>query len=114
MGVPNFLLNFPPPNFLNFPRALGCADSQILRALMTLGACSFDSSADRSVLSSMRVVRQDLEAYFGNFPNVLQADAVEVSVRLTRSPAGIWGKTIWPQDRLLELVVGLGRSDPAD
>ena len=56
----------------------------------------------------MRVVRQDLGACLWKFPNVLQADPVEVSVRLTRRPAGIRGKTIWPQDRLLELVAGLG------
>ncbi len=41
---------------------------------MTLGPCSYDTSTDRSVLSSMRVVLQDLEAYLWNFPNVLQAD----------------------------------------
>ena len=74
---------------------------------MTLGPCGFDTSTDRSVLSSMRVVRQDLEACLWDFPNVLQADPVEVSVRLTRRPAGIRGKTIWPQDRLLEQVAGL-------
>lgn len=89
-------------------RALGCPDSQVLRALMMLGPCEFDTSTDRSVLSSMRVVRQDPEACLWDFPNVLQADPVEVSVRLTRRPAGIRGKTIWPQDRLLELVAGLG------
>lgn len=65
-------------------RALDCPDSQIRRALMTLGPYSYDTSTDRSVLSSMRVVLQDLEAYLWNFPNVLQADPVEVSVRLTR------------------------------
>ncbi len=92
-------------------RALGCPDSQILRALMALGPCSFDTSTDRSVLGSMGVVRQELEAYLWNFPNVLLADPVEVSARLTRRPAGIRGKTIWPQDRLLEQVAGLGSLD---
>lgn len=95
-------------------RALGCSESQILRTMMTLGPCNFDTSTDRSVLSSMRVVRQDLEAYLWNFPNVLQASPVEVSVRLTRRPAGIRGKTVWPQDRLLELVAGLGGLDSAN
>ena len=88
-------------------RALDCPDSHIRQALMTLGPCSYDTSTDRSVLSSMRVVRQDLEAYLWNFPNVLQVDPVEMSVRLTRRPAGIRGKTIWPQDCLLEMLAGL-------
>jgi hypothetical protein len=55
----------------------------------------------------MRVVRQDLEAYLWKFPNVLMMDPVEASCRLTRRPAGIRGKTVWPQDRLLEMIAGL-------
>ncbi len=88
--------------------ALGCPNSQVRRALMALGPCRFDTATDRSVLNSMRVVRQELEAYLCNFPNVLMMDPVDASCRLTKRPASIrGGKFIWPQDLLLELVSNL-------
>jgi hypothetical protein len=95
------------PLFADTLAALGCPDVQVRRALLVLGRCQFDTATDRSVLSSMRVVRQDLEAYLWKIPNVLMVNPVEASCRLTRRPAGIRGKTVWPQDRLLELVSGL-------
>ncbi len=84
--------------------ALECPQAQIRRALLSLGPCEFDTATDRSVLSSMRVARQDLEANLWKFPNVLMADPVEASRRLTRRPVSVRGKHFWPQDRLLELV----------
>ncbi len=91
--------------------ALECPQAQIRRALLSLGPCRFDTATDRSVLSSMRVARQDLEAYLWNFPNVLMMDPVEASRRLTRRPVSVRGKHFWPQDRLLELVAGLERME---
>jgi hypothetical protein len=68
---------------------------------MALGPCRFDTATDRSVLSSMRVVRQDLEAWLSRFPNVMSVDPVEISCRLTRRPASIHaGRFIWPNDLL--------------
>lgn len=88
--------------------ALGCPESQARRALMALGPCRFDAATDRSVLSSMRVIRQDLEAWLNRFPNVMTVDPVETSCRLTRRPARIHGgRFIWPNDLLRELVTGL-------
>lgn len=84
--------------------ALECPQAQIQRALLSLGPCEFDTVTDRSVLSSMRVARQDLEAFIWKFPNVLMADPVEASRRLTRRPVSVRGQHFWPQDRLLELV----------
>lgn len=84
--------------------ALKCPQAQIRRALLSLGPCRFDTSTDRSVLGSMRVARQDLEAYLWNFPNVLLMDPVEASCRLTRRPVSVRGKHFWPRDRLLELM----------
>jgi hypothetical protein len=89
---------------------LGCPEAQVRRVMIALGPCRFDTATDRSVLGSMRVVRQDLEAMLWDFPNVMMADPIAVSCRLTRRPAGIHGKTVWPQDRLLELVAGLSVS----
>ena len=90
---------------------LECPQAQIRRALLSLGPCGFDAATDRSVLSSMRVARQDLEAYLWNFPNVLMMDPVEASRRLTRRPVSVRGKQFWPQDRLLELVAGLEKME---
>lgn len=88
--------------------ALGCPESQARRALMVLGPCRVDTATDRSVLSSMRVVRQDLEEWVTRFPNVMDLDPVATSCRLTRRPASIrGGKFIWPSDLLVELVSGL-------
>ncbi len=87
--------------------ALACQQAQIRRALLSLGPCGFDMATDRSVLGSIRVARQDLEAYLWNFPNVLMMDPVEASRRVTRRPVSVRGKRFWPQDRLLELVAGL-------
>ena len=91
--------------------ALECPQAQIRRALLSLGPCGFDAATDRSVLSSMRVARQDLEAYLWNFRNVLMMDPVEASRRLTRRPVSVRGKQFWPQDRLLELVAGLEKME---
>lgn len=46
------------PLFADTLVALGCLESQARRALMALGPCRFDTATDRSVLSSMRVIRQ--------------------------------------------------------
>jgi hypothetical protein len=74
---------------------------------MALGPYRFDTATDRSVLSSMRVIRQDLEAWLHRFPDVMAVDPVETSCRLTRRPASIHGgKFIWPNELLLELVAG--------
>ena len=59
------------------------------------------------MLSSMRVIRQDLEGYLNRFPNVMNVDPVATSCHLTRRPASIHGRTfIWPNDLMLDLVTG--------
>ena len=96
------------PLFADTLAALGCPDIQVRRALLVLGRCQFDTATDRSVLSSMRVARQDLEAYVWLFPNVLTVDPVEASCRLSRRPASIRGsKFIRPNRLLLEMIAGL-------
>lgn len=87
---------------------LGCPDVEIRKALLVLGRCQFDTATDRSVLSSMRVARQDLEAYVWRFPNVLMVDPVEASCRLSRRPASMHGgKFIRPNRLMLEMIAGL-------
>lgn len=80
---------------------------QIEHVLGAAGRCLFDTAKDRSALSCVQVVCQDPEAFLRNFPNVLMMDPVKTSCRLTRRTAGIRGKFVWPQGRLLELVFGL-------
>jgi hypothetical protein len=70
---------------------LGCPESQARRALMALGPSHFDTATDRSVLSSMRVIRQDVGGYLNRFPNVMNVDPVATSCHLTRRPASIHG-----------------------
>jgi hypothetical protein len=96
------------PLFADTLAGLGCADVETREALLVLGRCQFDTATDRSVLSSMRVVRQDLEAYVWRFRNVLMVDPVEASCRLSRRPASIRGsKFIRPNRLLLEMIPGL-------
>jgi hypothetical protein len=96
------------PLFADTLAALGCPDVQVRRALLVLGRCQFDTATDRSVLSSMRVARQDLEAYVWRFPNVLMVDSVEASCRLSRRPASMHGgKFIRPNRLFLEMIAAL-------
>jgi hypothetical protein len=96
------------PLFVDTLAELGCPDVEIRKALLVLGRCQFDTATDRSVLSSMRVARQDLEAYVWRFRNVLMVDPVEASCRLSRRPASIRGsKFIRPNRLLLEMIAGL-------
>ncbi len=96
------------PLFADTLAELGCPDVEVRKALLVLGRCQFDTATDRSVLSSMRVARQDLEAYVWRFPNVLMVDPVEASCRLSRRPASMHGgKFIRPNRLLLEMIAGL-------
>ncbi|MDP2323164.1 MAG: hypothetical protein Q8N51_03945 [Gammaproteobacteria bacterium] len=84
--------------------ALGCPPCQASKAELALGPIRFDTATDRSVLSSIRIVRQDLEGHIARVPNVLMLDPVAVAVDLCDRPASVRGKWIWPNQRLLELV----------
>ena len=96
------------PLFADTLLAFSCKPARIDRAMLALGSGRFDTSTDRSVLGSMRVARQDLEAYlFNRFPNVLMMDPVRTSHRLTRRPVSVRGKRFWPQDKLLEMIDAL-------
>ncbi len=88
--------------------SFGCKPASIDRTMLALGPIRFDTATDRSVLGSMRVARQDFEAYlFNRFPNVLMMDPVRASHRLTRRPVSVRGKHFWPEDRLLDMINAL-------
>ncbi|OGT90189.1 MAG: hypothetical protein A2286_06530 [Gammaproteobacteria bacterium RIFOXYA12_FULL_61_12] len=65
------------------------------------------NAADRSVLGSLRVAKQDLEAWLSGVPNVMDLDPVAVSCELSHRPATIYGKWAWPDRAMLEVVAGL-------
>lgn len=88
--------------------AMGCPPSQVAQAELALGRVRFDTATDRSVLSSMRILRQDLDGYLTRVPNVLMLDPVAVAVDLCDRPTTVRGKWIRPDRLLLELVAQLG------
>jgi len=87
--------------------AFGCTDAQIRKAELALGLVRFDTATDRSVQSSMRIVRQDLDARVVEVPNVLALHPIQVSHELSHRPTWIHGESLWPDERMLELVVAL-------
>lgn len=87
--------------------ALGCPADQVAKAEAALGLVRFDTFTDRSVLGSMRIASEDLLAYIWKAPHILDADPLALSCKLTDRPATVRGKSLWPRDRLLELVADL-------
>jgi len=60
------------------------------------------------VLSSMRILRQDLDGYLTRVPNILMLDPVAVALDLCDRPTTVRGKWIRPDRLLLELVAQVG------
>ena len=92
------------PLYLRTLTVLGCAVSRIKRVELALGQLRYDTATDRSVQGSMRVAKQDLEAWLSRVPNVMELDPVTVSHRLNERPATIYGKLVWP-DRAMRACV---------
>ena len=81
-----------------------CSDTQIRKVELALGPVLFDMATDRSVQGSLRVAKQDLEAWLYRVPNVMDLDPVEVSCKLSHRPATIHGKWLWPEQAMLQRV----------
>jgi len=95
------------PLYLRTLAALGCTTSQIKRVELALGQLRYDTATDRSVQGSMRVAKQDLEAWLYRVSNVMELDAIAVSCWLNDRPATIYRKLVWPDRAMRELVVAL-------
>jgi hypothetical protein len=95
------------PLYLATFAAFGCTPAQISKVALALGPVVFDMATDRSVQGSLRVAKQDLEALLYDVPNVRALDPVAVSCKLSHRPATIYGKWVWPDKAMLELVAGL-------
>ena len=85
----------------------GCPDAQIKKAELALGPVRYDTATDRSVQGSLRVARQDLEAWAYRVPHVLDLDPLKVSYQLNYRPATVHGKLVWPDKAMLERVAAL-------
>lgn len=85
----------------------GCPDAQIKKAELALGPVRFDTVTDRSVQGSLRVAKQDLEAWVYQVNNVLELDPLKVSCRLNERPTTVYGKWLWPDRAMRQMVAGL-------
>ena len=88
--------NWFRPLYLASLATIGCADTQITKAELALGPVRYDRATDRSVHSSLRVAKQDLEAWIYRVPNVMMLDPLLVSRELNDRPATVYGKWIRP------------------
>lgn len=85
--------------------AEGMSERLIKAATLLLGEPRFDRATHASVLSSLRVAKQDLEAWVYRVPNVLDLDPIEVSVWLNERPVTInkvWGHPDRDMARLIK------------
>lgn len=82
----------------------GCSAAQLGKVDLALGPMRFDTVTDRSVQGSLRVAKQDLEAWLYRVPNVMDLDPLAMSCHLNERPATVYGKCVWPEKAMLEAV----------
>jgi hypothetical protein len=68
---------------------VGVPDTQIDKAEPMPGPVRFDTASDRSVQGSINIVRQDLQAWVFQLPNVTDANMLKVSTWLNERPVTI-------------------------
>ena len=85
----------------------GCPDVQIMKAELALGPVRYDTATDRSVQGSLRVAKQDLEAWLYDVPNVMDLDPLAASSWLNRRPVTARGKLVWSDQAMLEALAAL-------
>ena len=85
----------------------GCPDTQIKKVELSLGMVRFDMATDRSVLSSLRVAKQDLEAWVYQVRNVMELDPLKASCWLNERPTRVYGKVLWPEQAMRDVVMRL-------
>lgn len=94
--------------FLAVLEAQGLAHERIARVGLTLGPLCMDSQSDRSVLGSMRVAAQDLKiGGLDRTTNVMELDPVKTSLWLNHRPCRVYGRLVWPDDAMREIVEAL-------
>ena len=91
--------------FLAVLQAQGLAHHHIARAGLMLEPLQMDWNTDRSVLSSMRRVAEDLR--FGilrETANVMELDPIKTSLSLNDRPCTVHKAWIWPDKAMREIV----------
>ena len=88
-------------------QAMGCPIANIKKVELSLGLIQFDTATDRSVQGSMRIARLDLDARVMRVPNVMNLDPLDVSRSLNHRPATVFGKSLWPDRAMRELIADL-------
>jgi hypothetical protein len=95
------------PLYLATLAMCGCPDTQIKKVELAQGPLRFDTATDRSVQGSLRVAKQDVEAWLYRVPNVMDLDPLKVSCWLNERPTTVYGKCLWPEKAMLEAVTAL-------
>ena len=85
----------------------GISDPTIARAGLVLGPPRYDSKTDRSVLGTMNIALDDLQAYVEDAAHILAVDPLLVSRRLNNRPVMANGKPLWPGNAMRERVTRL-------
>lgn len=85
----------------------GCTHAQLRKAELALGEVRFDTASDRSVQGSLRIAKQDLEAYVSRAPNVLDVDPAAAACWLNKRPARMRDDLVWPDRAMREAVAAL-------
>ncbi len=92
------------PLFMSTLAASGCTDSQIKKAELVIGPARFDTAINRSVQGSLRIAKQDLEAWVARVSNVMELDPVVMSRDLNQRPVTIHGKALWTEEAMLKML----------
>lgn len=95
------------PLYLATLAAMGCSTVQLGKVELALGPMRFDTVTDRSVQGSLRVAKLDLEAWLYRVSNVMELDPLAMSCKLNERPATVYGKLVWPDRAMLEVVAQL-------
>ena len=97
------------PLFKDALSAHGCTEMQVGRVASMLGETRYDRDTDRSVLATIRVAAQDLEALVWRHPHVMDVDPVEAALFLNDRPITVHGEWSWPRDairRWVDVIAG--------
>lgn len=95
------------PLYLATLETMGCSPVQLGKVELAMGPIHFDTATDRSVQGSLRVAKQDLEAWLYRVPNVMDLDPLAMSRRLNERPTTVYGKWLRPGKAMLETVARL-------
>lgn len=75
---------------------------KIKKVELALGPLQFDMTTDCSVQGLLRVVKQGLDAWLYQVPNVMDLDQFKMSCCLNVRSATVYCKLVWPEKTMLE------------